>query len=127
MGDRRILTHFTNAAGLEGITGLTPESLIVGQAVTINYGHFGVGTNEYLAEAPGRIFVTELGPEASSRQLAWIGVYESDGKQQFAISVTAETLFENGIRVLPEDPVKSIFSIPANSTVSGEITAIRRF
>jgi hypothetical protein len=54
-------------------------------------------------------------------------VYESEGKQQFAISISAETFFENGIRVLPEDSVKSIFSIPANSTVNGEIVVIRRF
>jgi hypothetical protein len=45
MDNRRILTHFTNAEGLKGITELDPDGLSVGMSYKISRIGFGVGQN----------------------------------------------------------------------------------
>ena len=125
MERRRILTHFTNAEGLSGITGLDPDSLFAGEATIVNRAQFGVGWNPHYASAEGVIFITEHGPDVSEGTLNGIGVFPE--KQQFAIQIDAETYFNNEIRIMPERISLSIFSIPANSLVLGEIRVTKRF
>lgn len=125
MSRRRALTHFTNAEGLAGITGLNPDHLVVGKAVVINTARFGVGLNSTLAQRAGDIFVTELSPDASAGQLMQIGVFGA--KQQFAISFDAKEAFDSGVRVEEGWAERNIFVIPASSVISGVIEVIKRF
>jgi hypothetical protein len=125
MSERRILTHFTNAEGVHGITGLDPESLIVGEEVIISVITFGVGQNTQFARNDGDIFITELRPDASSGQLVMIGV--SGDKQQFAIRFDAEDAFNSGVMIYAGREERSIFVIPANSVITGEIQVVKRF
>ncbi len=125
MDKQRIITHFTDAEGVKGITGLEPSDLTVGNTVTVNQIRFGVGRNPFNALNPGDIFVTELAPDATSRQLSFIGA--RGAKQQYAISFSDEDAFNSGTRVLPSDAEKNIFVIPANSVVNGVIEVVRRF
>jgi hypothetical protein len=113
------LTHFTDAAGLEGITGLDPAALTPGQVVAVDALRFGEGANPFLDRQPGggSIFVTELEPTASPGQLIQIGV--SEARQQFAIQFSRESAFANGgLRVDPSIPGRSIFTIPGGTTLT---------
>lgn len=125
MAEERILTHFTDSAGLAGITGLDPDSLVVGQEVVIETIRFGAGLSSFFAGNAGDIFVTELSPTAAAGQLMLIGVFGS--KQQFAISFTAEAALNSGVRVAEGRADRNIFVVPAHSVISGTIRVIRRF
>lgn len=125
MSKTRIVTHFTNHEGLAGITGLTAESLLVGQVVTLNVIRFGMGTTSFNALRPGDIFVTELGPDATDLQLVLIGI--RGAKKQFAISFSDEEAFHSGARVAPSLPEDSIFVIPGGAVIQGRIEIVRRY
>jgi hypothetical protein len=115
-------THFTDGAGLQGITGLDPGVLSPGQSTTVNTLQFGVGQNSYLANNPGDIFVTSLPPTASPLQLSLIGVY---GPQQgFAISFSGAGAAAQG--VLVQGSGGTIYTIPANSTLTGCFSVLCR-
>jgi hypothetical protein len=113
------LTHFTDAKGLAGITGLDPAMLKAGDVVSVDTLRFGEGANPFLSGGDaGRIFVTELGPDASAGQLMQIGVFGE--KQQFAIQFSRESAFANGARVSPAVGARSIFTIPGGTTLAPE-------
>jgi hypothetical protein len=120
-GTGRTLTHFTDEAGARGIAGTEP--LAIGESATVNQLTFAEGNNAFLANKPGDISVTELGPEASTRQLAQIGVFGA--RQQYAIQFSAEDAFNSGVRVVPADAERSIFSIPGGCTIIGICTVTR--
>jgi RHS repeat-associated protein len=120
-----VVLHFTDAVGARGMTGVAVESLAVGEAVIVPKLVLGAGQNPFLAASAGRIFVTEIGASATSRQLAQIGVFGA--KQQFVIQMSRLTLLEQGLRVSPEIASRSIFSIPGSTVVEGAFTLIRRF
>src|SRR5438270_8541908 len=65
-GGGTVWTHFTNAEGVEGITGVQASSLAPGETATVSQLNFGTGANPYLANAPGDIFVTDLPATAPS-------------------------------------------------------------
>ena len=110
-------SHFTDANGVKGITGVDPGSLNVGQTISVNGLSFGQGANSYMAEEPGDIFVTELGTDATARQLAQIGVF--DEKQSFVIQFSQEAAIMNDIRTFDTGTGRSIFTIPGDSILSG--------
>lgn len=125
MARELIFTHFTNTEGVEGITGLDVNSLVVGETVEINRIQFGEGRNPHLASSPGMNFVTDLAPDVSALRLSLTGIFTE--KQQFGISFSAETLHNNGIKYICENPERGIYTIPANAVVVGPIQVIRRF
>lgn len=120
--------HFTNAAGVQGITGLSPGEqgtkylldkqgvirptvgeLAVGQTALVARLTFGYGHSTYLAENPGDIFVTEIGPEATPGQLMWIGVFAD--KQTYVIQFSRESALAQGVWLSPLLSARSIFGI----------------
>lgn len=84
---------------------------------------FAKGLNTFLASDPGRIFVTDLSPASSPRELAAIGVFGA--KQTYAIKFSERAAFESDARVLGEMPGRGIYSIPGGSTISGPCTVTR--
>jgi hypothetical protein len=109
---------------MEGITGISANSLGVGQQKTVNQLRFIMGSNSYLATEPGRIFVTDLGLDATSGQLNQIGVFGD--KQNFVIQFSEEEAFLlNGVRVTGELPERGIFSIPGGITLKGTFLVAR--
>lgn len=103
------------------IAGAAPET--VGERVAVNELHFGVGKNPYLASEPGRIFVTDLGADATSAQLAQIGVFGA--KQKFAVQFFERDAFNSGARVTGEIPSRNIYSIPGGCTITGACSVVR--
>ena len=81
--DDRIFSHFTNAKGVEGITGIEAKNMKVNEQIFVNELKFGLGKNSFLSSKTGDIFVTELGIEANEGQLMNIGVFGD--KQNFVI------------------------------------------
>jgi hypothetical protein len=116
-----IFTHFTDANGASGITGYPVETLQVGQSIEVTTLRFGTGQNPFLSNNPGDIFVTPIGPGASSGQLGRIGI--SPDRQAFAIEFDAQTAFEQGVR--PVQTAQGISTIPANSVIKGNFTLTR--
>lgn len=120
------IQHFTDAAGVQGITGLIlgeyilidkqgikrliSGELAVGQTVSVERLSFGQGSNTYLATNPGDIFVTEIGPETTAGKLASIGVFGD--RQDYVIEFSRESAFAHGVRLDPSFPARSIFGIP---------------
>jgi hypothetical protein len=84
----QIFTHFTDADGVAGIAG-------VGRRRSQK---FGQGGNSFLAGAAGDNSVTDLGVNASARQLEDIGVFGA--KQHYAIQFSHEAAFNSGVRPL---------------------------
>jgi len=105
--------HFTDAAGVQGITGLILGELAAGQTVSVERLSFGQGSNTYLAANAGDIFVTEIGPDATAGQLQQIGVFGD--KQNYAIQFSRESVFANNVRLSSLFPARSIFGIPAGT------------
>jgi hypothetical protein len=66
-GVDRTFTHFTDETGAVGITGTKP--LAVGDSVEVGQLSFGKGQNNFLANAPGDNFVTDLPSTATPGQL----------------------------------------------------------
>ncbi|HZO78537.1 MAG TPA: hypothetical protein VFB39_10880 [Solirubrobacteraceae bacterium] len=89
----------------------------VGGQAEVEELRFGTGSNPFLASEPGSIFVTDLGPEATSGQLNQIGVFGE--KQNFAISFSEEDAFSSGARVRGERPDRGIYSVPGGCTIRG--------
>ncbi|HAG79915.1 MAG TPA: hypothetical protein DCL61_01820 [Cyanobacteria bacterium UBA12227] len=124
LGGGRLFSHFTNAEGVTGITRIVGDNLEVSQQVIVRELLFGQGSNDYLAWEPGSIFVTELGIDATERQLNDIGVFGD--KQNFAIQFSEEIAFlSNGIRVRGVMPSRSIFCIPGNTILQGTFLVTR--
>jgi hypothetical protein len=115
----QIFTHFTDADGVAGIAGVGP--LNVGESVGVGSLKFGQGGNRFLAGAAGDNFVTDLGVNASARQLEGIGVFGA--KQQYAIQFSQEAAFNSGVR--PVMVKQNIFTIPGGSCISGACVVTR--
>ncbi|GEM_PF-1867637 len=126
LGQGRIFSHFTNTEGVTGITGILGDNLEVGQQVIVSELRFGQGSNPFLANDPGDIFLTDLGFETTEGKLELIGVFGD--KQKFAIQFSEETaLLLNNIRVRPLRISNnilnlggSIYSIPVGTTIKGK-------
>ncbi len=119
-GGGTVFTHFTDTAGLQGITGL--ESVAAGETTTVGRLTFGMGQNSFLANAPGDIFITDLGANATAGQLNGIGVFGA--RQGFAIQFSREALFNHGITPMMSRP--NIFTIPGGTTLNGTFNVIGR-
>jgi hypothetical protein len=115
MGGSDVISHFTNAEGVEGVTGIVGNRLSVGQRAIVRELRLGVGSNEFLAGEKGRIFVTKLGDEATVGELHQIGVFGK--KKSFVVQFSGEAAFMQGARVIPELAARNIYSIPGNSTL----------
>jgi len=115
-------THFTDAEGLLGITGLDPASLSPGQTTTVSELNFGTGSNPYLAGQPGDNFVTDLSPSSSSLSLSQIGVFGD--KQSYGISFSGTDAAAQGVLVRGQG--KNIYTLPANSTLTGCFSIVCR-
>ncbi|WP_437913154.1 SpvB/TcaC N-terminal domain-containing protein [Sorangium sp. So ce302] len=124
MGEGDVISHFTDAKGVEGVTGIVGNRLSVGQQVIVRELRFGVGSNEFLAGEKGRIFVTKLGDEATVGELNQIGVFGE--KQSFVVQFSGEAAFTQGARVTPELAARNIYSIPGNSTLKEYDFIIKR-
>ncbi len=107
--------HFTNAAGVQGITGLSADTLQVGETVEASALSFGQGANTFLAGNAGDIFVTEIGPDATAGQLQQIGVFGD--KQNYVIQFSRESAFANNIRLTPLFPARSIYGVSAGTVL----------
>jgi hypothetical protein len=118
-GGGQVFTHYTDADGVAGITGVGP--LNVGDSVGVGSLKFGQGGNSFLAGAPGDNFVTDLGLDATSRQLEGIGVF--GGRQQYAIQFSHETALDAGVR--PMMVRDNIFTIPGGSCMTGACVVTR--
>jgi hypothetical protein len=112
-------TNFTNAEGFQGITGVDPYTLTPGQTTTANQLNFGVGDNPFNASQPGDIVVTDLPATLSFLSLSQIGVFGD--KQSFGISFSGTDAASQGVLVRGE-PGNNIFTLPANSTLTGCLT-----
>ncbi|HTN84282.1 MAG TPA: DUF6531 domain-containing protein [Sorangium sp.] len=123
LGGGRIFSHFTDASGATGITGIVANDLRVGQQVILGELRFAQGRNQFLASSPGRIFVTELGADASSGALNQIGVFGA--RQNYLIQLSEQAAFEQGARIIGEVPERSIYSMPGGVTLSGQFTLLR--
>lgn len=131
LGGGRIFSHFTNAEGVTGITGIDANSLEVGQIVIINELQFGRGSNPFKALKAGDIFLTELGTDATVGQLMEHGIFED--KQKFVIQFSEETaLVLNNIRVRPVEIFnniftsgRSIYTIPSGTMLRGDFLVTR--
>ncbi|MBD2182253.1 hypothetical protein H6S82_11040 [Planktothrix sp. FACHB-1355] len=116
---------------MTGITGIVGDNLEVGQQVIVSELRFGQGSNPFLANETGDIFLTDLGFEATEGKLELIGVFGD--KQKFALQFSEETaLLLNNIRVRPVRIAKnllnlggSIYSIPGSSTIKGQCVVMR--
>ncbi|MDP9374590.1 MAG: hypothetical protein M3Q65_19500 [Chloroflexota bacterium] len=120
----RIINHFTDAAGLRGIIGIAGRALYVMQSIVVREARFGFGSNRFLASAPGDIFVTDLPHNASSRQLALIGV--SGARGNYVISMGEGELYSQRIRITWTLPSRGIGAIPGGTIVAGPLIVTRR-
>lgn len=122
----RMFSHFTNQAGIAGITGIDDATLAAmkpGESILVNTLKFGKGKNSFMAGKEGDIFVTELRSGTSSRKLNQIGVFRE--KQAFSIQFSEEAAFMQGVRVSGQNVERSIYTIPGNSTLEGVFKIIR--
>lgn len=120
----RIFSHFTNAEGVTGITGVDGKNMKVNERVFVNELKFGLGVNSFLSSEAGQIFVTELGIDATEGQLMNIGVFGD--KQNFVIQFSEKEAFVNNqVRVMGQMPSRSIFTIPGNTTLKGKFLVTR--
>ena len=108
-------THFTNADGLLGITGVNGASMTPGQSLTVNELTFGTGTNTYLAAQEGDIFVTNLPSNTSPLSLSQIGVFGD--KQNFGITFSGEAAAAQGVLVRGQG--NGIYTVPEETNLSG--------
>ena len=118
-GGGQAFTHFTDVDGVAGIAGVGP--LKIGDSVGVGGLKFGQGGNSFLSRAPGDNFVTDLGLDATPRQLEGIGVFGA--KQQYAIQFSQEAALTSGVR--PVMVRENIFTIPGGSCITGACTVTR--
>jgi hypothetical protein len=116
-------THFTDASGVQGITGLNPGGLAPGQSATVSQLQFGIGQNSYLANAPGDSFVTNLPASATSGQLQQIGVFGA--RQGFAISFSGEAAAAQGV-IVRSAGQPGIYTVPVQTVLTGCFTVLCR-
>lgn len=118
-GEGTTFTHFTDADGVTGITGIqNPSELAVGQPFEVNTLRFGFGSNTQFARNPGDIFVTDLPLNSSAGRLNSIGVFGA--RQQFGIQFSQENaLIHNGVRPIATPNNPNIYTIPANTRMRG--------
>ena len=122
--DDRIFSHFTNAEGVRGITGIDAKNMKIDEQVLVDELRFGLGKNSFLSSETGDIFITELGIEATEGQLMNIGIFGD--KQKFVIQFSEQEAFLNDrVRVMGQMPSRSIFTIPGNTTLKGEFLVTR--
>ena len=122
--DDRIFSHFTNANGCIGITGIDGNNMKLYEQVFIHKLQFGVGVNSFLTSEPGQIFVSELGIDATEGQLMNIGVFGD--KQNFVIQFSEKEAFLNDrVRVIGQMPSRSIYTISGGTTLKGEFLVTR--
>ena len=107
------IQHFTDAGGVQGITGLNADALQVGETIEVPALVFGQGSNTFLAGNAGDVFVTEIGPTATAGQLQQIGVFGD--KQNYVIQFSRESAFANNARLAPLFPARSIYGISAGT------------
>jgi hypothetical protein len=119
-GGGRVFTHFTDEAGASGITGSGP--LQVGESANVGQLTFAKGSNSFLI-GEGRIGVTDLGLDATSRELEQIGVFGA--RQEYGIQFSEEDAFNSGARVTGDLPSRNIYSIPGDCTITGACTVTR--
>ena len=94
----RVFSHFINAIGVKGITGINGNTLQLYDRVYVSELRFEQGVNSFLSSEPSQIFVTELGIRATDGQLMQIGVFGD--RQNFVIQFSEKEAFlNNGIRV----------------------------
>lgn len=128
LGGGRIFNHFTDIEGVGGITGASSKALKAmktGESMIVNKLEFGSGTNGFMANNEGDIFVTELSTQVSKGQLNQIGVFGN--KQAFAISFSEENAFSQGVRVTGANPARSIYTIPGNTALDGNFMITKTF
>ncbi len=118
-GGGTVFTHFTDAAGAEGISGVAP--LKVGDSVSVDRLAFGQSENSFQASALGDNFVTDLSKDATPRELDAIGVFGE--KQQYALQFSQEAALTSGVR--PRMVRQNIYTIPADSCITGACTVTR--
>ncbi len=119
LGKGIIFTHFTDAQGITGITGVQAGALIVGQPMSVQKLTFDYGNNSYLAEKLGDLFVTDLGINANARELDSIGVFGD--KQNFVIQFSQETAFKQVPSVRPILVRPHIYTFPGGTTLQGSL------
>lgn len=120
----RVINHFTDATGLRGIVGVAARSLYPDQSIVVAEARFNKGTATFLAHQAGDIFVTDLPADATTLQLAMIGVFGA--KQDYVISMGEGQLFAQGIAITWTAPERGIGTIPGNLLVRGPLVATRR-
>jgi hypothetical protein len=111
----RVINHFTDATGLRGIVGVTARALYPGQSIVVPEARFANGSATFLANAPGDIFITDLPVDASSPQLALIGVFGA--KQDYVISMGEGELIA---------PARGIGAVSGGIAVEGPLVVTRR-
>ncbi|MFJ1796632.1 polymorphic toxin-type HINT domain-containing protein [Kitasatospora griseola] len=119
-GGGTIFSHFTDAAGAQGISGADVSGMSVGQTIEVRSVQFGQGSNQFMATGSGDMFVTDLGPDATSGQLGRVGVFGD--RQNYVIQFSQEAAFDHGVRPVMNPGSNSIFTIPGGSQFSGGYT-----
>ncbi len=120
----RVINHFTDAVGLRGIVGVVARTLHPRQSIAVPEARFASGTADFLVNAPGDIFVTDLSIDASPGQLALRGIFGA--KQHYVISMGEGALVAQGIRLVWTMPGRGIGVIPGGTIVAGPLVATRR-
>lgn len=118
-GGGQVFTHYTDAEGVVGITGVGP--LNVSDSVGVGSLKFGQGGNNFLARAPGDNFVTDRGLDATPLQIEGIGAFGA--RQQYAIQFSQEAALNS--RVRPVTVRENIFTIPGGPCITGACTVTR--
>lgn len=117
-GGGDIFSHFTDARGARGITGV--GEMEVGQTVVVRSIQFGQGSNEFMSTGAGDMFVTTLGRDATPGQLGRVGVFGD--RQNYVVQFSQEAAFVHDVRPVMNPGNSSIFTMPGGSQFSGEFT-----
>lgn len=109
------LYHFTDVTGAKGITGIDAEGLAIGQRVSISALHFGQGQNPFKSRSEGDLFTTDLGANATDRELSSIGVFGE--KRNFCITFSEEAAWVAAamLSTRPGWSDRHIFAFPGDS------------
>lgn len=82
-----------------------------------------MGQNSFLANAPGAIFITDLGADATAVELN-LRIGLSAVKTEFGIQFSQETLLNNGLRAVMSK--ENIFTIPVGTNLEGTFKVFRK-
>lgn len=124
--------HYTNIEGVSGITGLNTNvlkhmqsnSAIEVHKLTFKTGN--VGTSGTFGSLLSDIYITTVPPTVSDGKLFKIGVFNTSGKSEYAISFNQYTLYSHGIRVNDAKNDRAIYTIQGNNTISGRFLIFKR-